>query len=73
LYERNNCENTGLLFPSINIPSFSHLDKSVSGIAAGIMSEQLGGAIGVTLAAIVAAAWSGRFVHAHPTFAALSP
>jgi EmrB/QacA subfamily drug resistance transporter len=65
----------GFLFPSINILSFSRLDKSVSGIAAGIinMSEQLGGALGVTLAAIVASVWSGRFAHLHPAAPSLSP
>lgn len=57
----------GLLFPSINIMSFSRVDKSRSGIAAGIitMSEQLGGAIGLTLAAIVAASQAANYARTH--------
>ncbi|MEW9701233.1 MFS transporter [Paenibacillus sp. SI8] len=58
----------GLIFPSINILSFSGLEKIYSGTAAGIinMSEQLGGAVGITMAAIVASVWTGKYMQANP-------
>ncbi|OXM82681.1 hypothetical protein CF651_29675 [Paenibacillus rigui] len=57
----------GLLFPTINIMSFSRVDKNQTGIASGIitMSEQLGGAIGLTLAAIVAASRAADYARTH--------
>lgn len=65
----------GLLFPSINIMSFSRVEKSQTGSAAGIitMSEQLGGAIGLTLAAIVAASRAADYARTHSGFAIHTP
>ncbi|MBB6735981.1 MFS transporter [Cohnella zeiphila] len=51
----------GLLFPSVNLLSFTGLEKMNTGIASGLvnMSEQFGGAAGTTVSAVVAAAWAG--------------